>query len=429
MVQLAALAQVETGSVATTTTAGVRADQAHGYRVAPEEDRDPGRMLLRGLLFIPRAFTTIVFAPIRGLLWFVEEYEIPEFLVDVFYNDERTFGVFPAVFVESGFGVGAGARMVVRDVLAEDTRLKLSAGYGGRFRQFYRGELSTGELITDWFELGLEGGYQERPKDYHFGIGADAGDDEIRIHRRRAQGIAFARFLPAEYLRITASGMYAQWNIESSPEDPNADLSIFRPQYDLAYEEIFVELDTRRPAHHMIPDSTPSHGFYLGASGGYTQILTAPASQFWRWSADGQVLLDLYHGNRTLMLRTYLEGVSGRLDEVPLVELPSLGGPHLLRGYERDRFRDRALTMVSAEYRFPIAAHASGYIFVDGGRVFRTLEEFSFDDWRLGFGGGFDLFSKSEQLLRLQAAGSKDGDFLMSVVLGADFDHEPRSER
>jgi hypothetical protein len=428
MLQLA-VAQVETGSVSEPAAAGVRADEAHGYRIAPDDDDDPGRMILRGVLFVPRAVTFVLFAPIRGILWLIETYDIPERLIDVFYNDDRTFGVFPTLIVESGFGVGAGARLVARDLLAEDTKLVLSGGYGGRFRQTYRAELSTGSLISDWLELGVEGRYEERPKDYFFGIGAAAGDDEVRIQRTRGQAVLFARFVPADILRFTLSGLYSHWAIESSPEDPAADLDRFRSPIDLAYQELFVEIDTREPAHRMIFDSTPSHGIYLGGAVGLTEIFSEPSSRYWRWSADGEWLIDLMYGNRVLALGAHVESVTGRLDQIPLVELPRLGGPRLLRGYERDRFQDRASAVVSAEYRFPISGHALGYLFVDGGRVFRTLEDFSFESWRLGFGGGFDLYSRSNELLRVQAAGSKDGDFHLNLVFGADFDHEPRSER
>jgi hypothetical protein len=428
LMQLAVLAPAETGTVSTSTPS-VRADEAASYRVAPDETTDPGVVVLRGLFFVPRMVTTIAFLPIRGALWVFEEFDLADRYVDLFYNDERTFGIFPTIFAETGFGVGAGAKLVARDLLADDTQLSLSAGYGGRFRQFYRGEVSTGELISDWLVLGIEGGYQERPRDYHFGVGATSPDDEVRIQRRRVQGLAYARFEPADFLRITASGLFSDWKIEHGPDDPGADLTVFGPEYQLAYQEVFVEIDTRKPAHATIVDATPSSGVYLAGSGGITEVISTPTSQYGRWTADAQWLIDLFHGNRVLALRGYAESVTGRLDEIPLLELPSLGGPYLLRGYERYRFRDRALTVVSAEYRFPIISHAAGYIFVDGGRVFRSLEEFSFKDWRMGFGGGFDLYSREEQLIRLQAAGSKDGDFQLSVVFGADFDSEPRSDR
>jgi hypothetical protein len=427
--QLAVLAQTVPPPTES-STAAVKADQAHGHRVAPEDDSDdPGRIALQSILFIPRALTFVIFAPVRGALWLLETYEIPELLIDVFYNDDRTFGVFPTLMVESGFGVGGGLRMVARDILAEGTRFKLSGAYGGRFKQTYKAELSTGTLIADWFVMGLEGRYEDRPKDHQFGIGADAPDEEHRVQRERAQGILYATFLPTHYLRFTLSGLYSHWNIGNSEEEPGVNVDRFRSPIDLAYQELFIEIDTRKPAHAMIFDSTPSHGFYLGGSVGATEILSDPSANYWCWSVEGEWLIDLMHGNRVLALGAYVESVAGTLSEVPLVELPKLGGPEILRGYDRDRFQDRALTLVTAEYRFPISGHALGYVFVDAGRVFRTLEDFSFDNWRLGFGGGFDLFTRSTELLRVQAAGSKDGDFHVNLVFGADFDHEPRSER
>src|SRR5262249_27421415 len=94
--------------------------------------------------------------------------------------------------------------------------------------------------------------------------------------------------------------------------------------------------------------------------------------------------------------------------DIPFTDLPRLGGPQLLRGYHRDRFRDRAALMSTAEYAFPIGEQLSGYLFLDAGRVEPGLDDISFDRMRYGFGGGFQIQSLEAFIMRPQVAASAD---------------------
>ena len=124
-----------------------------------------------------------------------------------------------------------------------------------------------------------------------------------------------------------------------------------------------------------------------------------------------------------------MEGVAGDLENVPFVDLPRLGGPILLRGYDRDRFRDRILGLTSAEYEFDLGYAFTGFLFVDAGRVYPDLSDLSLDDVRFGYGGGLQLQTEKAFLGRVGLASSTDGGLIFTLSLDPVYDPKARVER
>src|SRR5262249_8960582 len=137
---------------------------------------------------------------------------------------------------------------------------------------------------------------------------------------------------------------------------------------------------------------------------------------------------DLYRGDRILLLRLFVEGVTGPLDRIPFTDLPRLGGPQFLRGYPRDRFRDRGLWLGTAEDQYPVTQEIAGYLVLDARRVERDRLDASFARVRYGIGGGIELHSATSFLLRLQLAGSLDEPGLfVKLTLDPIYTHKPRA--
>lgn len=72
--------------------------------------------------------------------------------------------------------------------------------------------------------------------------------------------------------------------------------------------------------------------------------------------------------------------------------------PNQMRGYDDDRWRDRGLLLLNAEYRFPVWAYRErrgtgidGYLFVDSGQVFSDDDRPALRDLVHSYGGGFRL--------------------------------------
>jgi hypothetical protein len=123
-------------------------------------------------------------------------------------------------------------------------------------------------------------------------------------------------------------------------------------------------------------------------------------------------------------------GTDGRTDgRISFVELPRLGGPDFLRGYPRDRFRDRAVALATAEYAWDLGNYFGGYTFVDVGRPFRSLSEANLSALRVGFGAGIEMRTYRSFLLRGQLAASREGDVFFELALSPAFGRRERAGR
>lgn len=410
----------------------------------------------RILLFVPRWGLEVVDAPVRGGIYVYDRYQLKERVKGIFFNDKETVGLFPVALFETGFGLNAGLRFVHRDLLGRGEKLNLRASYGGRFRQIYSGKLSTGGRAD--FEL--EAGYEIRPKDRFFGIGngdeidaddvampIDALNDDTAVSTRYsttvtrvAAGLDFG--LGGDfYGKFVAALLFR--NFDEADEEPDEQLETsydpatvvgYQDGVNNAYAEIELRYDSRERHSVYFSEATPSSGWLVAAFMGYSPGISDNARDFEyvRYGADVQRYIDLSRGARTLIVRGFAETVSADLDNVPFSDLPSLGGPLLLRGYALDRFRDRALTMASVEYQWDIGGLFSGVAFVDSGRVWRSLgdvaDDFDLDDLRTGFGLGLQFHTKASFLARMHLASSVDGGLFFNLSFDPIYDTRARLE-
>src|SRR5262249_29681085 len=138
-------------------------------------DHPPGdsalRYLGRGLLFFPKLAVDLAMSPLRGTVYAIDRYHLPELYDKVFFNDAMTIGLYPTASIDSSYGVVVGARFVHRDLFGEREQLGLQASAGSRYRQVYAGTLGTGNRFGDRFSMQLDAGYERRPHDAFYGIG------------------------------------------------------------------------------------------------------------------------------------------------------------------------------------------------------------------------------------------------------------------
>ncbi len=404
----------------------------------------------RVLLFVPRYALEVVFAPLRLGMWSYEHYEVRDRFKRIFFNETETLGVFPTVEFESGFGAGVGAVLIARNLFAAGTKLRLKASIGGRERQSYEARLGSGRLLGEHFELELRTSYRRFLGSFFYGYGnsdelaepVDVGMDLDPIgsdiarqtryrHNNLASGAAaIVRFSPQ--LKVGLHGAYRATDFDAytgSFGDQDIEdvfdvdaLPGYRTGLSNVYSELELVYDTRRATRFYLSRAAPSTGWLGSAFVGYQWGQGEDPSEFGRWGLELMRFFDLYGGDRVLVTRAYVEGVTGSLSEVPFTDLPLLGGPLLLRGYNRARFRDRLAAMMSAEYDYPISRRLSGYLFTDVGRVFRDLDDVSAENLRVGFGGGLQLHMTQSFLARLGIFSSKDGGLLFFVSFDPIFD-------
>jgi hypothetical protein len=353
-----------------------------------------------------------------------------------------------------------GARFIYRELFGTEGKLQARASYGGQYRQLYSAKATTGHLFGDRFEAELEGAFEIFPKSRFFGIGneddisappapgmlIDPFADETAVKTRYRHDdyrveltLAFALW---RHLSLRGSGAYKHRAFDEDATLRSGEVDIFEAYdrmqlvgYDSGLSTLYPEAelvwDSRRTTSRYISGANPGTGSKIGLFAGYAFGLSDDPSAHWRYGIDLQHHLNLFAGDRYLVLRAYLEGVTGSIDDVPFVDLPRLGGRTFLRGYDRDRFRDRIATLGTVEYNFPLAGNISGYLFTDVGRVYRAYEDIDIDsveDFHVGFGGGIQMHTANTFIARASLASSIDGGLFVGVSFDPVFDTRSREE-
>ncbi|MCB9730150.1 MAG: BamA/TamA family outer membrane protein [Deltaproteobacteria bacterium] len=417
--------------------------EARGVRVPA---RHRARWLLwvpRTIFFIPRMVIDVATLPVLGAAWVASRYQLRERFTEVFFNDERTFGVFPTAFIETGFGLNVGARLVHKDLFGRQEHLSVRAGFGGRYEQRYEGSLDSGERFTSRVRVRLSGGWERLGSTRFNGLGnrdtvapETAGapvdlrrsDSAVRSSYRERRG--WVRLDTRVDLRPRTELRWSHaWSFRRLEADPDGEGAPLPDAYALGslvgfgdvvrenYNELALTFDGRRSMRSDWPPILASSGVWLETWVGYATGVRATPSDHARAGFDVQPFINLWRGDRVLRLRLRVDSVIGAYDHIPFDDYPTLGGPVFLRGYTRDRFRGRLTALATAEYRYPIQHNLAGYVFVDAGRAWRRFEDLSPRGLRLGFGFGIDVVTSRAFILSLQLASSIDGGVHFSLNL------------
>lgn len=451
---LAALARVvhaaPTGGESDETEPPLSARDVRGAPAPGEEsgrtDHAPGdsvaRRLGRALLWLPKMAIELVVQPVRVAIYVQDRWGAGTKLRNSFVADGGRIAVFPTAFFETGFGLNAGARAILSDVI-DGEHLSGRVAFGGQFR--WIADLG----ISRWFgpaRLSLDGRREHRDNEQFFGIGnsdeiapsmrldpfgVDAaatrfrtGFDRLRTRLRLRLPANLSATLTAAIVHRKASGTMNADSIDAR-FDTSA-LAGFTNHTLYLHDELELAWDTRGRASEWDAHGIRSGGHLVLGFAGYQHGLDGEPDLY-RFGIDLQKYLRLTEGPRVLELRFYGEVVSGKREDIPFNELPRLGGPDLLRGYQTGRFRDKVATVAQVRYTWATLAWLAPSLFVDAGRVHPGLDEISFADLRVGFGGGIDMYSREGLVVRAELATSIDRGVLGFISLQPAFD--ARTER
>jgi outer membrane protein assembly factor BamA len=400
------------------------------------ESVDPGdsvaRRIARGVLFVPRVALDVAFFPIKLGATGLERYQVIERAKRFFFNDAMTFGVFPTIERQSGFGLTFGAKLVHRDVLGAGEKVSAQSAAGGRYQQHHRVALKSGDRFGDVLALELEAEYERRPGEPFHGIG---NHDDIRARYRHqiARATAMADIALVGPLHVRASGELADHEIDGTDEMdsitaiyPTVAMAAADGSRDL-YGELELRYDTRRQVSKWEPPATPGAGTLAAVFAGRSHDLGG-GPDHWRYGVDLAHYIRLDVGPRLLVLRAHVEGVTNA-DRLPFYQLPRLGGTTYLRGYAAEQFRDQIAAVGSADYQWELARNFAARVFVDVGRVYAGTHDVRVGDPHVGYGVGIDVHTESSFLARASVASSIDGGVLFNFALDPAFELDRRIER
>ena len=117
--------------------------------------------------------------------------------------------------------------------------------------------------------------------------------------------------------------------------------------------------------------------------------------------------------NLNILFQTYKEikprnilafQFSGRYnsDGVPMLDMATAGGEEILRGYARNRFRDRNFTGFQVEYRYPLFWRLGMVTFAGVGDVFSSIRDLSLQRAKYSIGTGLRFTINPAERLNLR---------------------------
>lgn len=423
-------------------------DQVTGVAVDDDNSSDL-RDVERVVLYPVRFGAEVAMAPLRGGAWLVERYQLRDRIAHMFVSDDGSLGFYPTVFVETGVGVNVGVHMFHNDLFGHGEHLALAAGFGGEFKQRYDAAFLSGPLAADT-RVGVRLSYRAWDRSNFFGIGN--GDQSVAmpgpspiddaVHTRFAQRTTHVELTTSTPivgpLSVGLLGAYSHRRFSADAQldgfEPilnvydEMSLVGFAHGADNFYGEVSLAIDSRTVANRYISQASPSSGWYGRVGAGFTQGVDADPSHYVRYTADVRRYINVFNGDRVLVARAYLEGVTAAADEIPFTDLPRLGGTELLRGFAHDRFRDRVSAVGSLEYDFPLQSWVGAYTFVDAGRVAHDVGSLDPNGVHVGWGGGLEFHTHDAFLFRVQAAHSPDGTFVR-FALDPTYDTRGKARR
>jgi hypothetical protein len=137
-----------------------------------------------------------------------------------------------------------------------------------------------------------------------------------------------------------------------------------------------------------LPGNPRSGGRYHVGVDRYVDAFTGRYS-FTRIDAELEQHLSAWKRQRVLTLRAVTSAaLTGDGHEVPFYLQHTLGGSRLLRGFVTDRFRDRNLLVLQAEYGFDLLPFVSAVAFYEAGTVAPRWQELSRGDLQRDYGLG-----------------------------------------
>lgn len=422
---------VATSTVPARPRPTVKAEDARGLVEDPDgvTGADVALFVPRLVLFPLRLVMLGVGWPLEQGIRAAEEHHVPEHVIDLLYNDERTAAILPIVTLFSGQGVSAGATIFHDDLFGNDERISLSAQFGGRYVQSWNGSFVAERFAGTplWLEAQMR--YELEPDLYFEGVGnrpeapieavgldpyAASHESRFRQERLLARMRAGTVFGDG-WLKLGVSGIYNHRRYATSEDGvlplDDSDRSItsvydtsrlvgFDDGTDLIEVTGDLILDLRDKTRRA-----PT-GLYLEAFGG--GVPPQSGYQFVHWGVEAAGFIELFAETRVLVLRAAMEAVEGELDEIPFGELPRLGGGYRLRGHQLDSLRGAKSMLGTIEYRWPVHQHVAGVAFGDLGRVGNDYDALfggaGSGPWEFGVGGGIALTGERGDWLRLDVS-------------------------
>ena len=349
----------------------------------------------------------------------------------------KKFSVFPILQTGGGEGFGLGFSLRIDDIFkAGDLYLDYTFFFDvdNRANLVFSG--NPIELGGRPFQYEVVAHFRNRNEAAYFGIGSDTPEqaEGEYAYDQLSTGVNLSyevlphlkMTVPLQFMTAKAHGAGGDSAPPVQDVFPPSELPGFQQRTHYFVTGLGIAHDTRSDPIY------PLKGGYRSFRFTRFQDLSAGSFSFNQYEIDIQQYIPLWAPRYVLLLRNawaFQQPTGG--GTIPFNLLTDLDHYSPLRGFEVGRFRDESSVLFNAEYRFPIWTYSSvwddqkgsfidGVVFVDTGRVFPGISDFSFDDWKYSVGGGLSVLMREKLLMRLEAGYGGEGP-LIFFKMGSSF--------
>ena len=414
---------------------------------------------------IPRLFFSGMIYPLGKLTVHAERGKIAIHMLNLFMNEDRTFGFLPQITFGGETGTGGGGRIFHSNIAGKGKQFDALMIYSGGRGQMGEAMYMDPSVADGRIYLTTEVGYL-RTRNRNANINAAVRDDPTRIFRIDQMDLLsiIGWRLNAGPLEPYKKNFYLEGILGTGKRDfrqlrgptiqlrdtgstPQARLlngleKEFwlhrfggRVRYDgRDYREptdrISHPLNYRFPGrnltyedgrfHHYRDLSYPENGGLIELDAEF--VTGSKDFQFIRMGAEVQGYLTLFWRNRILMFQAQLEKLyEFRGGEIPYTDLVQLGGSTQFRGYRRGFFRGEGSLLLNLEYRYPIWDTWNAYIFWEEGQIFDNYDQIEMDRFHTSWGGGISIRTETALLGKVFVAHSDFDKVRIGFSMGLDF--------
>jgi outer membrane protein assembly factor BamA len=305
-------------------------------------------------------------------------------------SKRRSTSVFPILMYDSDIGFGFGGKGIVKNQFQSNESFDLILFGSTKGEQWYvftfsipDFEIRQGTCYPLAFDVKVE--YDKYLKSNFFGFGNNSRDNDRQFPKEFTKieldlGHAFTKRFIGEiglFYDHTSVYDYQGMNSVMSADVPGTGENL------TSYLTVRLRWDTRDSQIH------PHKGWKLSFNSDMASRYSGGDYRFQRYRLEASKYQRLFTPDHILALRLWTQDVEGA---APYYEQSIIGGGWTARGYKADRFIDRAFTLVSTEYRFPLYKRLGGVLFIDTGRVYSSIKKAQLHDWKYNWGWGLRYY-------------------------------------
>jgi hypothetical protein len=265
---------------------------------------------------------------------------------------------------------------------------------------------------TDRLSLDVSGNYGSRPSENFFGIGNDtdvANHTQFRsVTRTAAVGFdtrlteTWTAHVEARYRNI---GITEPRNFPSTQAVVSQNLPGLKTGATLRSLGAALVFDTRDRKRFA------GEGTLQRLEASVNESARQDDFSYWRFHYDAQHFFPLTQDRRTVIgLRAEVETNREKGgSSIPFFDLPTIGNPDALPGFEPRRFADKSVVDYSAEYRYRIWRYFDWALFVSQGQVAPQIGDFGWKRFHTGYGMRFLVRSNGDHAIAVDVGHSREG--------------------